>query len=802
MAINKSQLNHKPIDGSDAPPAPPPITGSGTLVWFAQWVVPNPKSIAKNAINRRAVNSPTLDGQETEQGHGTLIYFHQNVGAVGSGTEVFFAQSVGLKEGPGNLIAMAQNVIVQFSGAGLFITLDQNVVAQGVGSICKFGQRVIQESTGLSYPDHLTRCGWDADVFIGGIHLDPSTIFGPIKVVRSESQASTAELTIMPGPGVINVEAYTGKKIQIDVHVAAGTFRIYTGIIDIPEVDFIEKKILLRCTDDRFDQINTQLPGVIGSIGFFSTLIFRNVTDTADELDKRLSTTPYSVDFDAYGNYTITSWFPKDTPDYTFTDSDAYYTEQPKLTMGSRGRVINHIQINFKYRYQRWWQMERLWNWVSPIAQDVMLLLQYGYSLTFRERVKTAASSTGWLPTSPITFTNIWPSGWYNGIAWSTVALKGSTTNVTDSDGNIVLDSDGNPVTETTITGGTNYADLYCMGATFKMAKRWGQTISEEYNLIVYAPQSIAQYGEVDSFESYAVESKTDNSSWEASKSVTPPPTNAVNTLETYPDLSQPNTYYIDQDTNRDDAIYAMETVLAKAKTSILKSYRDTKVSITQFIFPQIDLSHTVKFNCSTLVAQGKVFSIEHDLDINNGEAKTIITLALFQSSGTTTDSILEPPTIPTDFPIIDTTPIPLGNHFGQDPTTPAAASWNGMIGNAFVGNNIFRTTYQEQFRVDTPPINADLRQERNLNSNGSSIPVWLANTPFSVGEYIQPSSGNGLYYICTGTGISGNSEPSFPTDPIGAEVADNTTGWRLIGPISPTGYTVLIPNDLLEVIF
>lgn len=54
---------------------------------------------------------------------------------------------------------------------------------------------------------------------------------------------------------------------------------------------------------------------------------------------------------------------------------------------------------------------------------------------------------------------------------------------------------------------------------------------------------------------------------------------------------------------------------------------------------------------------------------------------------------------------------------------------------------------------------------------------AWAATTAYSLGDFVEPTTVNGLRYECTTDGTSGESEPTFPTAP-GQTVADGSAVW------------------------
>lgn len=642
---------------------------------------------AFSAIGSGLIISIEQNVQETE-GPGALISIEQNVSYIGSGEE----------------ISIEQDVELRITGSGQLVSFEQEIKSTQSGEIITIEQSVISPSQST----HLNNNGWMATVVVGGYEIPSSQIHGAIEIERGEGTASSLVVTLIPGTGAQDLDFYRGKAITCDVATSDGNFRIFTGTVDIPEINIIEKKITLVCTDRRTERINAQLPGFVGTIGYYSTYIFEDSDSAAEELEFRLTTIPYSLDFDAYGNYNFTAWAAKAVADYTLDDSVVYYSE-PKVELTSRSNITNKEIITFQYRYNRLHQTERTFTWTAPFYNSFCTFASWSASMTFRDMIRGAITSAGWPLKTDVTFTPIFNTGWYSCVGgwvlWSTTAVSGYTTIVKDKDGNAVRDAQGNVVTEGHITGGTDFSNLYCLGATWVASTRWAQTATEEYTLTVQAPQSQAQFGNVEKLRFYAQQDDVDVADWE--------------NYTSYSNVGGGGTtYYINKDVDRNGFNYAVITALNISKTAILESHRDTKVYIQRNIWPQVDLRHTVAIDTTTLQAKGKVFKINHKLDVNSGEDITSLTLILSKSTGSASDSTLSLPTAPTDTITLDTGTITLGNHYGEDPTTEAAAQWNGYIGNRIPDGQFDRTSYQEQFIVDVPEIPQYVRQEKVLTSS------------------------------------------------------------------------------------
>lgn len=624
----------------------------------------------------------------------------------GSGQLISVEQELSI-QGLGSLISVEQSLELRISSLSpaLFISVEQEIEATYSGSVISIEQKVKDNSA-----DHLSKSGWNATLVIGGRQIPANQIHGDIEIDRAENDAALMNVTLIPEIGIQDVESYHGKSVTLDIEIAGGNYRAYTGVIDIPEIDIINETITLRCTDKRNEQLNNQLRSVVDTVGVYSSKIFRDPKDVAEEIEQRLTTTPHAIDFDAYGNYTVTAWQPKTVSDFTLVDSDVY-RNRPAVELTSRGRITNKITLNFQYRYERFYHTTRSFNWESSTT-DICNILLDGYSLTYKSAIMSAIDSAGWPAKGAITFTPLHESGWYNcggtSIGWSTRQIQGTNEAVVDEDGNQINDASGNPIYKTRITGATNWGDLYCMGATWQATTQFTQNVTENYALTIQAPQSQTQFGDVTQDLSYSFSEEAASDEWENYDSFSSPAA-SIN-------------YYLDQDTSRSDSNAALDVAIRQARNTILSSHRDTRVFVDTFIFPQVDLKHTVYVNTDELKAKGKVYNIKHRLNISTGEAITTTTLVLSRAAGSASDSVLTIPPKPADNITFNTQVIYLGNHFGEDPTTPAAARWNGMIGNKWKleNNNFFRTTYQEQFIVDVPAIEDAHRDAKELAQTGS----------------------------------------------------------------------------------
>lgn len=659
------------------------------------------------SIGRVGVNYNPINGS-SDRCFGRLITINQLVGI----------------EASGNLIPIEQNVVFEAKGEGNLVEIEQDIGTEASGKLITIEQDVRVFATPLGEPiPWLDRMGWDATLVVDGQRIPSDRITGSISISRTESSTALMTVSYFAEKAIQDVSLLIGKTVTLDIQKPEGNFRVYTGLVDDPEVDLIEGIITLQCTDRRKERINSQIGGQLQQIGVYSEILFgEKPLEAFDELEDRLSTTPQAVDFDAYGNIKITPWAAKGSPDFTFTAADVKYDDnEPTVEFTSRGSVTNKVDIKFQFRFERFHHWERSFKWESTVKDKISLVLKEGYKYTRRDLVQNAIESAGWPVKGSVSFDPIPASGWYGDFAWSTATLQGKTNVKTDSNGITLQDQFGKARTETRITRSTDFSTILCAGASWTASTRWAQTITDTYSLTLTAPQSISQYGEVQSSNSYAQEAETDGASWEN-----------YDVYQSTP--GKIGTFFLDEDGERDSAKNAVSVALQRAKVEILGSHRDTRVKFSTQVFPQVDLSNTVQISTPRVTAKGKVFKIEHFLDIRTGDDRTEITIVLSKSTGSATDSDLISPEAPTDVSTLPQQEIILDNHWGEDPATTAGSEkWTGLIANIQSFN--LTTNFSEQFIVEVPevPDSERVAKEREqVSSYTMSIPDDLLIIDFN----------------------------------------------------------------------
>lgn len=579
-------------------------------------------SIGVNGINSVGINA----GSFLLSAHGgSLIQTEQTVAIFASGS----------------LLILEQEVVERISASGALITVEQSIAYTASGSLITVEQRIKDANPVI--PTNESKYGWDLYVYINGAAVDAGEIHGNVNITRREGQAALLDITLLKASGVQNLYSYHGKSITVDLVEPTKTKRIYTGIIDIPEIDLINGLITLRCTDKRKEQINSQFAHRIASVGKWSDHIFDLPVDTADELTQRLKTTTTAVDFDAFGNYTVSDMLPKSAADITLTDSDVFY-RKPGIKVASRARLTNRVNLEFTYQYTRLRHREIDFNLKSPTFCQIITSNGL-YKFIRVDSVPSTISSTSYnLKPASLSFIYMPDSGVYNcrsiytgayaDYFWSTSHTDYTTQPKLDSSGNQIIDAEGNAVYELVRTSVTEYAKAFALEADWVGAKDFAQNIQEKVNIQVNAPQSQLMFGVIEKDQNNGHRVEFDAGEFEKNDKYVAPVDMA----------NQGTDWYRDEAGQSVDYLNAIDTALSMAQATITKSHRANIVSFETPPRSDIDLKHTLRINAGLIDATGKVIEVKHSFNITTRDASSAFGIALSQSDNTPpTDSLSIP---------------------------------------------------------------------------------------------------------------------------------------------------------------
>jgi len=674
------------------------------------------------SINAAAINTLQINGKGVPAdplhitGSGTLITLNQRVQQDGdAGNLIVLSQLVGF-QGGGNALTLNQDVQLHQTAFGKLISIEQSVKSTAAGSFLEISQRVRRAADDYQFKQSdgaiLGWSGFDLTISVGGNTVD-DILTGDVTITRREGDSTLATVKLIPSIGAQNINEYHGKPVIITASSIGRSKTIYTGVVDVPEIDVINETITLQCTDSRTEKNNALQDSFVSGVGYYSDAVFSSADDLNTELEQRLETIPYAWDYDTSGVGRLTAWEPKTTPDFTLTD-ESIFRRNPSITVLSRGRVTNKITCTFTYNYQLLRHRERNYSFDSGLWMayyDIWGLPPSNIDL------KQAIDSAGW-PYDNYEFEGLDPAGRYtiNGVSyyWSPISRTGDivATQKKDANGNPVVDQNGEPVYDYNRDNQTSIdnTNLYAQSATWKASKRWSQNITETIECTLQAPQSINQYGEVSSEVSYGTADEYDASEWENYIAHAAPPASATQTAN--------GDYVIKKTTDINAFNNMVLTGLNREKTKIIKGHRDNRVNFETPAWPDVELYHTIKTTADKITAKGKVTEIKHTFDTIELFASTEIELSLSQSIGTTTNDAIALPARPALSDAANTpSTIKLGTHtipLGgvQDP------DWAGYIFQELKkpgGTFTLGAKTPVAMIVDTPAIEDESRDTKEI---------------------------------------------------------------------------------------
>jgi hypothetical protein len=484
---------------------------------------------------------------------------------------------------------------------------------------------------------------WSPVVAIDGADVS-ARVTAACPVEMNEDASNVATVTLIPAAGALEPLSYLGKTLTVtwsdegDDTYLANAVLMFTGTISDSSWDPDSGLLQIEATSDMQglvermdrDSIATMIPG-----STWSDIIFEQEADLWQYAQDRLSTTTDSLWQDAMGALRIAPLAAKATADFTFTDSGRF-SDTLQISTASIRDLVNEITIALDFRWKRKRHRQIQVRWIG--MQDVCTFLGNPYTLCTRDMVQAAANGASWSVVGDISYTDVWPAGAYQcGGGINGISVWGYDPIVAQLDSKQDL-------------------GIYTMGATWRAARRYVQTVTETHTTIVQCQDSIDAVGRLPKAEDYGAESDVDTSDWDQTDASVGPPAGAVQLGS--------GDWAIDTDdegdVDRDVVDDALEVAMAAARGDILRSHRQTRVSFQTVFQPMLNLSHTVRVNADNLQATGKVSRLEHVLDSATGEATSMVEIAVSRHEGTglsVSDAIVAPDKpVPVDGSAIPTT--------------------------------------------------------------------------------------------------------------------------------------------------
>ncbi len=488
---------------------------------------------------------------------------------------------------------------------------------------------------------------WGVIVTLGGVD-STARIVGDITIEGEEGSARIADLVYQSQPGdVFEVADWTGLAVTVDIaDMATGSAsnirRLFTGVVDTPALDLVQRTISLSCTDGLQTTIEAMTVAAIDAAipsGYASPVIFDPAARGWSRAQDRLSTVAASLEMTPAGVLRLTNWAPKATADLVFTE-DHVLDESVGVELASRSSLINRVDIDFGYRFPR----------VKAEGHPV------SFSYVNETNFATYVAANNWF------------------------LQRAAVESAIESAGGTIETISYTPLPNAPIGSWVPgpYDSELCMGFEAMVSFDYGQTIDEEHTIIVNTPESIAVAGTLSDRLSGALEGQyppmiaveTAALLWKNDISGVPP----QDTATPVAGFTTSANVTLTADTNRTAANAAMQSLIAVAKVKIHAAHRLNTVSAAIPLNPDADVDKTIEIDVPSVHARGKCRAITHRLSPEAGTATTELQIAICAIAGTgivhdDTANTAPAASTPATTPIITTPTVVFNGGAAQDHT-------------------------------------------------------------------------------------------------------------------------------------
>lgn len=468
----------------------------------------------------------------------------------------------------------------------------------------------VQQSVGMSLqgvdPNEGTVAAgyYDFNITLDGTDIS-SQLVGATTVEHQERTSGLASFQFIPNAGVIDPDSFERKTVTVDYRrvTSTGTListsRRFTGISSSAYYDPDTGIVKVEATTDlqgTFENMDREAIKALIPNAQWSEHIFDDSADGWKYAQDLLSTTPEDCHVSENGSIRLVPWAAKGTADLELLD-DAVIDKPVSLTRAKRRDLLTRVRINLDFRFVR--LRHREMSVQLPETYSFCEWLNLGFTAPGKSMVQSAADSSTWTRTSDISFNTFPAPGVYC-----------------------------NPP-----RGWVGGAEEFCLRASWKAARRWAQTITEEYALYMYCPDLEESVGKQEINEDYGVEATYDATDYEKITEFTGPPTGAVFDAGNSEDWTKDAT-----DSERDGRLAmedAQRVALARASTTILDRARRNRLTFDPVYNPFITTDKTLRLNTTHVQAKGKVYRLREKFDSETGEITMRVDLALSRHGGT-----------------------------------------------------------------------------------------------------------------------------------------------------------------------
>lgn len=533
---------------------------------------------------------------------------------------------------------------------------------------------------------------WRLRVLLGGADLS-ARLVGLVSIDREEGAARVLKLMLVPEPGLLSLDDYTGKPIQLlrqrlEGETLASEQLRFTGVTLQPGINASSKVIEITATCDLQNRVELMSQAEIEALlpgSLYAEAVYGEIEGRWDYAQDRLATLPGNLDCGPDGAMRYTPWKASAVPHFTF-DAGTVLSDSLQIQPADAGQLINRVEITLEYRYSRLRHREHQVLWTHP-AENFCTWLPNSTELPTQSMLLDALEQGGW-------------------------ALLGSPSMTT------LPPSMANPCNLGGAWVNSFTADPHLLSFAATLAQRTAQTMTETYSIALEATGSMAAFGERPARERYSDEVEFDSGSWEALAAESRPDDASQDAL---------GDWIIDQDAGARRA-NALQTAMQHEYVRMLASHRQTRLvfqtPITDLVY---DTQHTARLQALGVTAHGKLCRVHESWDIDAGSEIATIELAISRGGAARASQSLVPPARP----LFDLGAAP-------DPTTVLPTQIGGLVNSppydeeldGFAGNASAvaggSETYPRRLSITTPDIQAEHRDP----AEASAVATYLLGIP------------------------------------------------------------------------
>lgn len=523
---------------------------------------------------------------------------------------------------------------------------------------------------------------WRLRLMVGGLELT-GQLTGVVDVDREEGAAGVAGFVLYLPPGPVVPPDWVGQAVTLDYisrdrDGVVTEARVFTGRIEQPAWDATSRLLSCECSDQRQTRVEGMSIAAIDALvqGYWSADLYEPVEGRSrwDYAEERLASRAASLDCSPTGELRVTSWFASPVPHFVFGPGTTLH-ESVQIELQPSGATTNRVEIEAGYRYPRLWQHSQQFAWSHP---------EYGSSGIpgfCQWRVWTSDLPTTDEIESAITGGGLQLLGQVGGFK-----LPAS---LADPCG------DGAPW--------QNEFDNLWLGVNVTGARRWVQTVTEQYRINLVAPGGDDEATWVVQRDSANAEVESDRAEeWDGS----------------VPSVTTEGAEDLDDEARRQQVLHCL---IQGGRAQLLDAHRGTTLSweVPTDLALGVDLVHTLQLD-DKAKAQGKCRRLQHSFDLGSGTAITTLSVAVVRGGG-----VSDPLSVPAR-PDTSLAPLPNGDGLGLPtqlggrlnhpitgaPIPPYDDTRLGFSGNWDAADDLTAAQFPHRFEVEAMEIPEAYRDE------------------------------------------------------------------------------------------